>query len=87
MHLCVSARRDGGLAPAAQLVLTASWLTMKEASLLAGTLAASLPTSSEQNATACWTCPLMSMHVHAAMPTHNDTQRQQCSTLTPMPAV
>jgi Putative death-receptor fusion protein (DUF2428) len=38
---------DGGLAPTAQLVLTASWLTVKEVALLAGTLAASLPISSE----------------------------------------
>ena len=41
------AQRDGGLAPAAQLVLTASWLTMKEVALLSGALAASLPASSE----------------------------------------
>jgi len=34
------------VAPAAQLVLTASWLTMKEAALLIGTLARSLPTPS-----------------------------------------
>jgi Putative death-receptor fusion protein (DUF2428) len=41
-----SAHSDG-LAPAAQLVLTASWLTMKEVALLSGALAASLPPSSE----------------------------------------
>ena len=44
----VGAREGGGVdgeaaAPQAQLVLTASWLTMKEAALLAGTLARGLP--------------------------------------------
>jgi Putative death-receptor fusion protein (DUF2428) len=42
-----SAQHNDGLAPAAQLVLTASWLTMKEVALLSGALAASLPASSE----------------------------------------
>ncbi len=49
----VRAREGGGVdgeaaAPQAQLVLTASWLTMKEAALLAGTLARGLPPGGAQ---------------------------------------
>ena len=41
------------LAPGPQLVITASWLTMKEAALLAGTLARALPLSSGPRPASC----------------------------------
>ena len=41
------------LAPGPQLVITASWLTMKEAALLTGTLARALPLPSGSRPALC----------------------------------
>lgn len=47
MFTCRQKRPENEVAPEAQLVLTASWLTMKETALLAGALARALPMPSE----------------------------------------
>ena len=45
---------DGsGLAPKAQLIVTGCWLTMKEAALVMGTLARSLPRTGEVTSVCC----------------------------------